>query len=350
MDLTSMVCEKKKLHDKNGFFDEKNTSTTEFWNFLGDMRENKSLMGCSASGATEREIQIDGERTGILTGHAYGLLDVIDLHCEKEDKIKKLLRVRNPWGKCEWNGPWSDYSEEIEQYKEDLDKWMSQLAEDERFNLQEEDGTFLIDYKNFRDIYNKLFVAIDFPDEWCGLRFESQWTKETCGGLPLKNTEAEKLRFANNPQYLVAPTEDTEMFISFTQPDGRVRDTDGSYSTFPYKDRIHMAMLLVMKLDENEDIIETYEKSKVKYMEKPAVLHELSLRMKMKAGEKWVIVLSPKMHGLEGRYELSLYVNCKLFSIDIRRLNGPREQYSFIAEEYEKNVNKLPHWKEDLCR
>jgi calpain, invertebrate len=153
MDLTSMVCEKKKLHDKNGFFDEKNTSTTEFWNFLGDMRENKSLMGCSASGATEREIQIDGERTGILTGHAYGLLDVIDLHCEKEDKIKKLLRVRNPWGKCEWNGPWSDYSEEIEEYKEDLDKWMSQLAEDERFNLQEEDGTFLIDYKNFRDIY-----------------------------------------------------------------------------------------------------------------------------------------------------------------------------------------------------
>jgi len=111
-----------------------------------------------------------------------------------------------------------------------------------------------------------------------------------------------------------------------------------------------MAMLLVMKLDENEEVIDYYDRSKVKYMEKPAVLHELSLRMKIKAGEKWVIVLSPKMHNATGEFELSLYFNCKLFNMDVRRLNGPREQYSFIAEEYEKNVNKLPAWKEDLCR
>jgi hypothetical protein len=111
-----------------------------------------------------------------------------------------------------------------------------------------------------------------------------------------------------------------------------------------------MAMLLVMKLEPDEDMVELYDRAKVKYMEKPAVLHELSLRMKMKAGEKWVIVCSPKLHTATGRFELSLYFNTKLFSNDIRRLNGPREQYSFIAEEYEKNVNKLPYWKEDLCR
>jgi hypothetical protein len=169
MDLTSMVCEKKKLHDKNGFFDE--SQKVEFWNFLDDMKENKSLMGCSASGSTEREIQIDRERTGILTGHAYGLLDVINLQVPKEGTSKSLLRVRNPWGKCEWTGSWSDYSEEIEEYKAELNNYMAQLPEDEQFNLQEEDGTFLIDYKNFRDIYNKLFVALDFPDDWCGVRF-----------------------------------------------------------------------------------------------------------------------------------------------------------------------------------
>ena len=55
-----------------------------------------------------------------------------------------------------------------------------------------------------------------------------------------------------------------------------------------------MAMLLVIKLDEGEDMVNIYDRTKVKYMEKPAVLHELSLRMKMKAGERWVIVLSPK--------------------------------------------------------
>lgn len=111
-----------------------------------------------------------------------------------------------------------------------------------------------------------------------------------------------------------------------------------------------MAMLLVIKLDADEDMVEFYDRSKVKYMEKPAVLHELSLRMKMKKGEKWVIVPSPKKHSVEGKFEMSLYFDCKLMSIDVRRLNGPREQYKFIAEEYEKNVNKLPCWKEDLCR
>jgi hypothetical protein len=106
-----------------------------------------------------------------LTGHAYGLLDVINLQVPKEGTSKSLLRVRNPWGKCEWTGSWSDYSEEIEEYKAELNNYMAQLPEDEQFNLQEEDGTFLIDYKNFRDIYNKLFVALDFPDDWCGVRF-----------------------------------------------------------------------------------------------------------------------------------------------------------------------------------
>ena len=219
MDLTSMVCEKRKLHDKNGFFDESQKQI--FWDFLGDMKENKSLMGCSASGNTEKEIVLDGERTGILTGHAYGLIDVIHLKVEEEGITKKLLRVRNPWGKCEWNGQWSDYSEEIEKYESALYQYMEELPEDEKFSLQEEDGTFLIDFKNFRDIYNKLFVAIDFPDKWCGIRFENRWTKETCGGLPLDNSDAAKKRFAKNPQYLVAPTEKTEIFMSFTQPDGR---------------------------------------------------------------------------------------------------------------------------------
>lgn len=97
-------------------------------------------------------------------------------------------------------------------------------------------------------------------------------------------------------------------------------------------------------------MIDYYDRDKVKYMEKPAVLHELSLRMPMKKGERWVIIPSPKQHSLEGRFELSLYFNSKLMNVDVRRLNGPREQYSYIAEEYEKNVNKLPFWKEQMCR
>ena len=76
---------------------------------------------------------------------------------------------------------------------------MAELPPDERFELQEDDGTFLIDYQNFRDIYNRLFVAIDFPAEWCGVRYKSQWTPQTCGGLPLEGTKEAFVRFAKNP-------------------------------------------------------------------------------------------------------------------------------------------------------
>jgi len=107
-------------------------------------------MGCSNSGATEREVLIDGERCGIMSGHAYGLNDVIDIwdgpEGSKDRNNHRLLRVRNPWGRVEWNGPWSDYSEEIEEHKKMILKYVAELEDDEKFELQADDGTFLIDY------------------------------------------------------------------------------------------------------------------------------------------------------------------------------------------------------------
>jgi len=78
----------------------------------------------------------------------------------------------------------------------------------------EDDGTFLMDYQSFRDVYNRLFVAIDFPEQWSAVRFHSKWTPTTCGGLPLEGTEEAMVRFAMNPQYLFCPINDCELFVS----------------------------------------------------------------------------------------------------------------------------------------
>jgi hypothetical protein len=41
---------------------------------------------------------------------------------------------------------------------------------DERFQFGANDGTFLINYDSWRNIYNNMFLTFDFPDNWIGIR------------------------------------------------------------------------------------------------------------------------------------------------------------------------------------
>lgn len=43
------------------------------------------------------------ENVGLVAGHAYSILKFKCI----SDKIK-LIKMRNPWGKEEWKGDWSD--------------------------------------------------------------------------------------------------------------------------------------------------------------------------------------------------------------------------------------------------
>ncbi|EOD19233.1 hypothetical protein EMIHUDRAFT_369600 [Emiliania huxleyi CCMP1516] len=43
---------------------------------------------------------------GLLRGHAYGLEEA------REVAGRRLLRLRNPWGRGEWTGAWADGSGE----------------------------------------------------------------------------------------------------------------------------------------------------------------------------------------------------------------------------------------------
>lgn len=133
---------------------------------------------------------------GIVKGHAYGISAVFEI--EKPEQLRRegkqsehrLLRVRNPYGFGEWLGKWSDKSEELEDpYNvEKIMAFNNSLPADEQFDLKANDGQFFINYKNWRYYYNKLFVAVDFPDDWTAVRFESNWTPQTSGGLPLSLT------------------------------------------------------------------------------------------------------------------------------------------------------------------
>jgi len=196
-DMTAMVCEKLTLHNKAGEFDIKDKE--KIWTYLSTMKSFGCLMGCSVTGGTEKSIRIDGVDMGIISGHAYSLNDVFEISDElreEERKSHRLLRIRNPWGRGEWKGKWSDDSEEIERFEAKINTYIGELAEDEQFELGANDGTFLINFASFRDIYNRLFVVNNFPNDWSAVRFTTNWTAECSGGLPIEKTPAAKKRFA----------------------------------------------------------------------------------------------------------------------------------------------------------
>lgn len=79
-----------------------------FWNEeLINVNQDR-LFGCSFENLqTDRlEVPIAPTVKGLIGGHGYSVLRSV------EYKGKRFLVIRNPWGKSEWTGPWSDGSKE----------------------------------------------------------------------------------------------------------------------------------------------------------------------------------------------------------------------------------------------
>jgi calpain len=68
-------------------------------------------MGCSISApkgaGVEQPVELNDERCGLFYGHAYSIIDYLDLYT-KDKNAFNLMRVRNPWGHGEWALDWSD--------------------------------------------------------------------------------------------------------------------------------------------------------------------------------------------------------------------------------------------------
>ena len=146
---------------------------------------------------------LEGKPCGLILNHAYSLNDIIEFP-DRFDKGKnrqmiKLLRLRNPWGKSEWKNAWSDKSEERKKYADDVTAYINSLPPDEQFDPTANDGTFLMHYDDWKDNFSSLFLNVDFPENWTGVRFKSAWTKSNSGGLPKRHEQDFLERYAKNP-------------------------------------------------------------------------------------------------------------------------------------------------------
>jgi hypothetical protein len=171
----------------------------EFWKKLEYFRDEAFLMGCAIEGVGEHD-----NGMGLLTGHAYGVMNV---HITARDKIK-LVQLFNPWGMKEWTGAWSDDSKE----------WTPELIK-ELNQTNEDDGKFWMTYQDFLKYFNQFAVCRLLTDDigkvWEKRIFPGEWTAETAGGCCNHKT------WNTNPQYWVRVFQPTQMFFHLARQDSR---------------------------------------------------------------------------------------------------------------------------------
>ena len=89
----------------------------------------------------------DIENFGLVSSHSFSIIKT----CEKIIKGKKikLIQIRNPWGKKEWNGKYSNYYLEK---NPDIMKFFN--------NEKRDNGIFWIEYKDYVNFFDKTEICI----------------------------------------------------------------------------------------------------------------------------------------------------------------------------------------------
>ena len=107
--------------------------------------EHKAFLSCALKTGTDGAA---AQANGLIDGHAYTLLSVIEVGNSGDSGHYRLLELRNPWGEFEWTGNFSDHS----------DKWNANLKELCDFS-SEADGTFWMAWQDFLRFFDEVEVG-----------------------------------------------------------------------------------------------------------------------------------------------------------------------------------------------
>ncbi|KFO56702.1 Calpain-14, partial [Corvus brachyrhynchos] len=184
----------------------------DLWDILTRATYSRSLMGCQ----THRNVYFPSVsfsciqttkvlKNGLVAGHAYTVTGIRKVTCQYGPE--SLVRLRNPWGKIEWKGDWSDSS-----YKWEL------LSPKEKILLRKkkEDGEFWMSLRDFKIHFVDLVICKLTPDlmsqedgkKWMYSLKSGRWVKGSTAGGSLGFCNG---NFWMNPQYWlnVLPAEDS---------------------------------------------------------------------------------------------------------------------------------------------
>ncbi|XP_063297601.1 calpain-14-like [Pelobates fuscus] len=161
----------------------------DLWQIMIRAANSGSLMGCQTRSGPEMVLE-----NGLVAGHAYTVTGIRKV--TSKSGSENLVRLRNPWGKIEWKGNWSDRSH----------KW-DQLGFKERLLLRKtrEDGEFWMSIEDFEAHFVELVICKLTPD-LISHENGKQWTLSMqCGKWTPGSTAGGRMTYTDfywkNPQY-----------------------------------------------------------------------------------------------------------------------------------------------------
>ncbi|NP_001080808.1 calpain 5 L homeolog [Xenopus laevis] len=207
------------------------------------------LISCSirATSASDMEARM---ACGLVKGHAYAVTDVRKVRLGhgllaffKSEKLD-MIRMRNPWGEREWNGPWSDSSEEWQKVSK---------SEREKLGVTvQDDGEFWMTFEDFCKYYTDIIMCrlintsyLSIYKTWEEAVLRSSWTKHED---PLQNRSGgclnHKSTYLQNPQFVfdVKKPED-EVLVCLQQKTKRTTRKDGKAENLAIGLEIHQVEL-----------------------------------------------------------------------------------------------------------
>uniref|UniRef100_A0A8C5KJ53 Calpain-12 n=1 Tax=Jaculus jaculus TaxID=51337 RepID=A0A8C5KJ53_JACJA len=163
----------------------------------------ESLVGATAL-SDKGEIRTDD---GLVKGHAYSVTGThkVSLGFTKV----RLLRLRNPWGRVEWSGPWSDSCPHWDALPSE---WRDALL------VKKEDGEFWMELQDFLTHFNTIQICSLSPEVlgpspagggWHIHIFQGRWVRGFNSGGSQPSAET----FWTNPQFrltLLEPDEEED--------------------------------------------------------------------------------------------------------------------------------------------
>jgi len=188
------------------------------------LREQGALL-TSAIQAKSRA-DMEAQRTdGLVMGHAYSITNCAKFKMSDGSGTHYLIRLRNPWGACEWNGDFSDSDP----------RWGEGGADGDGDDSNDENGEFWMPFADYARIFTKVELCrlniTDFSSEgrWYqndSMKQSGEWSsdKGTAGGC------ANYPSFTSNPFMAIeveGGSQSDEILVSLQQKHRRKHKNKG---------------------------------------------------------------------------------------------------------------------------